>query len=278
MCVCVCVSVCVCVCVCACMCECVNSFVINLAVVFQHLQSLLLFVARLGVPSLARLLLQLPHSGTALQGKGSDGLLPEEVAKTHGHLTLAQCMQNIRERFVPITACYAGLETHAVIRNFRAESESDTDIEEILSVLGPTVTKASGELPFSIHDYLMLCLSVLVRVHLGANVLALELDLLRGVVCNLCLIGCSESFGIVGRVPVVSRVCVCVSVSVCLCVSVSVSVWSLCVCLCLCLCPCLCPCLCVSVCLCGHSVCVCVCVCVCERERERERELELELL
>jgi hypothetical protein len=110
------------------------------AVMFQHLQSLLQFVARLGVFSLARLLLQLPQSGIALQRRGSDDMLPEEVAKAHGHFELSQCMQKLRER---------------------SESGEGTNVDEILSVLGPTVMKAS--------DYITAVVSALVREERAAT-------------------------------------------------------------------------------------------------------------
>ena len=113
------------------------------AVMFQHLQSLLQFVARLGVLSLARLLLQLPQSGIAVQRRGSDDLLPEEVARAHGHLVLSQCMQKMRERLETVCDIYLVVEAGSFLC-YRFESGEDTNVDEILSVLGPTVTKASG--------------------------------------------------------------------------------------------------------------------------------------
>lgn len=60
---------------------------------------LIVFSARLGVPSLMRLLLQLPHVDSLLKVTDKNGVAPAEIAKAHGHFHMAECMTKIQERF-----------------------------------------------------------------------------------------------------------------------------------------------------------------------------------
>ena len=99
---------------------------------------LMMFSARLGVPSLMRLLLQLPHVDSLLKVTDKNGVAPAEIAKAHGHFHMAECMTKIQERFEKDIKYIS-----FIFLLLRLDESASASIDDLLDTLASSKIRAS---------------------------------------------------------------------------------------------------------------------------------------